>query len=92
MNDERKKERLSIIENIVGNIEGYGEEHTDRRALDNIPFANEALWSILEGFLRNAQYNGYEASRLNLKEESIKALESIKESVDEILEECRNDE
>lgn len=36
---ERQEERLSIINNLVGNIEGFGETNIDEIALANIDFA-----------------------------------------------------
>ena len=63
---ERQEERLSIINNLVGNIEGFGETNIDEKALANIDFAYAALYQILEQFINNARYSGYEKSRIVL--------------------------
>ena len=84
---ERQEERLSIISSLVGNIEGYGETNIDKKALENIDFAYDALYGILKQFINNARYSGFEGSRIDLKVKSIEALESLKEDIEYALSE-----
>ena len=79
---ERQEERLSIINSLVGNIEGYGEANIDKKALENIDFAYAALFHILKQFMNNASYGGFEGSRIDLKVKSIEVLRSIKEDIE----------
>lgn len=82
---EAKKERIDIILDLVGYVTGCGESHADSRAMENIEFSESVLLEILVQYIDNANYNGYEGSRLDLKRKSIEVLEGIKERIDEVL-------
>lgn len=76
---ERELERIDIIKQLIGNVEGIGETHVDEKALKNIGFARCLLAEIIEPLSKNARYDGFEASRQEIKEASILAIEDVKE-------------
>ncbi|NBH15598.1 hypothetical protein D3Z36_15910 [Lachnospiraceae bacterium] len=74
---ERELERLDIIKKLVGNTRGYGETNADNAALKNIEFARNVLAELIEPLVKNARYDGCEASRQDIKEASLYAIEEI---------------
>lgn len=80
---EREFERINIIKQLIGNVEGIGETYADKKALRNIGFARCVLAEIIEPIVKNARYDGFEASRQDIREASILAIEDVKELLGE---------
>lgn len=78
---ERELERIDIIKMLIGNTRGIGDSNADKKALDNIDFANEVLIEILNPLVVNAEYDGCEASRQEIAGKSRYVLEGISEFV-----------
>lgn len=76
---ERQMERVAIIEQIIGNIESCGETNSDKRALQNLKFAEEIIIRLIESLIRNSEDNSYEFSVQEIRRESIKILKYIRE-------------
>lgn len=76
---ERQMERVTIIEQIIGNIESCGETNSDKRALQNLKFAEEIIIRLIEGLVRNSEDNSWGFSVQEIRNESIKILKYIQE-------------
>ncbi len=74
---ERQLERLDIIEQLIGNTRGIGETNADNKALINIDFAAAVLEDIITSLEENARYNGFEASRREIRDKSKTVLKDI---------------
>ena len=81
---ERQMERTAIIEQIIGNIESCGETNSDKKALQNLEFAEEIIIRLIESLIRNSENNSYEFSVQEIKKESIKILKYIQEMIQNI--------
>ena len=81
---ERQMERVAIIEQIIGNIESCGETNSDKKALQNLEFAEEITNRLIESLIRNSENNSYEFSVQEIKKESIKILKYIQEMIQNI--------
>ena len=79
---ERQKERQSIINSLIGPIESTGESHVDSMVLDNMDFAEDVILYLVDTLARNAEYKGYEKSRIDIAARSQVALKNIRETVD----------
>lgn len=79
---ERELERLRIVNQLIGNIEGVGESNSDKKALSNINFANMVLGSAIYTIVKNARYEGFEASRIEIKERSETIIKGIMEIIE----------
>lgn len=80
---DRELERIDIIKQLIGNIEGIGQTHVDEKVLKNIGFARCVLVEILVPLVKNARCDGFEASRQEIKEKSILAIEDVRELLGE---------
>ncbi len=76
---ERQTERVAIIEQIIGNIESCGETNSDKKALQNLKFAEEVIIRLTESLVRNSENNSWEFSVQEIRSESIKILKYIRE-------------
>lgn len=74
---ERQLERLDIIEQLIGNTRGIGETNADNKALSNIDFAAAVLEDIITSLAENARYDGFEASRQEIRDKSKTVLKDI---------------
>ena len=74
---ERQLERLDIIEQLIGNTRGIGETNADNEELSNIDFAAAVLEDIITSLEENARYNGFEASRREIRDKSKTVLKDI---------------
>lgn len=79
---ERELERLKIINQLIGNIEGVGESNSDKKALKNIDFASMVLEGAIYTIVKNARYEGIEASRIEIKERSETVIRDILEIIE----------
>lgn len=79
---ERELERLKIINQLIGNIEGVGESNSDKKALNNIDFASMILEDMINSLVNNAKYEGFEASRVEIKERSETVIRDILEIIE----------
>ena len=77
-------ERAAIIKQIIGNIESCGETNSDKKALQNLEFAEEITIRLIESLIRNSENNSYEFSVQEIKKESIKILKYIQEMIQNI--------
>lgn len=62
---ERQRERQSIINSLIGPIESTGESHVDGKVIENMDFAEEVILYLVDTLARNAEYKGYEKSRID---------------------------
>ncbi len=74
---ERQLERLDIIEQLIGNTRGIGETNAENKALSNIDFAAAVLEDIITSLAENARYDGFEASRQEIRNKSKTVLKDI---------------
>lgn len=74
---EKEQERLDIIKQLIGGIKGIGETNYDNKVLDNLNFAEFAIYELINDLLYNAKYEGYEDSKLDIKEKSIEIIKNI---------------
>lgn len=81
---EREMERVAIIEQIIGNIESCGETNSDKKALQNLKFAEEIIIRLIESLVRNAEDDSYEFSVQEIRKESVKILKYIQEMTQNI--------
>lgn len=81
---ERQMERVAIIEQIIGNIESCGETNSDKKALQNLKFAEEIIIRLIESLVRNSGNNSWEFSVQEIRDESIKILKYIQEMTQNI--------
>ena len=81
---ERQMERVAIIEQIIGNIESCGETNSDKKALQNLKFAEEVIFRLIESLIRNSEDNSYEFSVQEIRRESIEILKYIQETTQNI--------
>lgn len=81
---ERQMERVAIIEQIIGNIESCGETNSDKKALQNLKFAEEVIIRLTESLVRNSENNSWEFSVQEIRSESIKILKYIREMTQDI--------
>ena len=81
---ERQMERVAIIEQIIGNIESCGETNSDKKALQNLRFAEEVIIRLTESLVRNSENNSWEFSVQEIRSESIKILKYIREMTQDI--------
>lgn len=79
---ERQKERQSIIISLVGPVEGIGESHVDNKVLENMDFAEDTILYFIKTLERNAEYKGYEKSRIDIAARSQEVLRNIIEMMD----------
>lgn len=79
---EREYERLRIIKQIIGSIEGIGETNHDKKALSNIDFASAVLEELIDSFVDNSRYKGFEGSRIEIKERSETVIRDILEIIE----------
>lgn len=77
-------ERVAIIEQIIGNIESCGETNSDKKALQNLKFAEEIIIRLIESLVRNSGNNSWEFSVQEIRDESIKILKYIQEMTQNI--------
>ena len=82
---ERQRERQSIINTLVGPIESIGESNFDNKVLDNMDFVEDVISYFVDTLARNAEYRGYEQSRIDIAERSQVTLKHIKEIIDGVL-------
>lgn len=83
---ERQKERQSIINTLIGPIESTGESNLDSKVLDNMDFTEDVILYFVDTLAGNAEYKGYEKSRIDIAERSQVTLKYIKEIIDGVLE------
>lgn len=81
---ERQMERVAIIEQIIGNIESCGETNSDKKALQNLKFAEEIIIRLIESLVRNSGNNSWEFSVQEIRDESTKILKYIQEMTQDI--------
>lgn len=81
---ERQMERVAIIEQIIGNIESCSETNSDKKALQNLKFAEEIIIRLIESLVRNSENNSWEFSVQEIRSESIKILKYIQEMMQDI--------
>lgn len=79
---ERELERLRIIKQLIGSIEGIGETNHDKKALSNIDFASVILEELIDSFVDNSRYKGFEASRIEIKKRSETVIRDILEIIE----------
>ena len=79
---EREYERLRIIKQIIGSIEGIGETNHDKKALGNIDFSSAVLEELIDSLVGNSRYKGFEASRIEIKERSETVIRDILEIIE----------
>lgn len=79
---ERELERLDIIKQLIGNTMSIGETNSDKIALRNVDFASAVLEELITPIVDNSRYEGYEASRLEIKERSQVVIRDILEIID----------
>lgn len=79
---EKQIERQSIINTLIGPMESTGESHLDRKVLENMDFAEDVILYLVDTLARNAEYKGYEKSRIDIAARSQVALRNIKECAD----------
>ena len=82
---ERQRERQSIINTLVGQIESIGESDFDNKVLDNMDFVEYVISYFVDTLARNAEYRGYKKSRIDIAERSQVTLKYIKEIIDGVL-------
>ena len=80
---ERQRKRQSVINTLVGPIESIGESHVDRKVLENMDFAEEVILYLVDTLERNAEYKGYEKSRIDIAARSQVALRNIRETIED---------
>lgn len=80
--NERQRERQSIINTLIGPIESTGQSHLDNRVLENMDFAEDVILYLVDTLARNAEYSGYEKSRIDIAARSQVALRNIREITD----------
>lgn len=80
---ERQRERQSIINSLIGPIESVGESHVDGKVLENMDFAEEVILYLVDTLERNAEYKGYEKSRIDIAARSQVVLRNIRETIDD---------
>ena len=80
---ERQRERQSIINLLIGPIESIGESHADGKILENMDFAEEVILYLVETLARNAEYEGYENTRIDIAARSQVVLRNIRETIDD---------
>lgn len=81
---ERQMERVAIIEQIIGNIESCGETNSDKKALQNLKFAEEIIIRLVESLVRNSENNSWGFSVQEIRDESTKILKYIQEMTQDI--------
>ena len=79
---ERQRERQSIINTLIGPMENTGESHVDSMVLDNMDFAEDVILYLVDTLARNAEYKGYEKSRIDIAARSQVILRNIREITD----------
>lgn len=79
---DRQRERQSIINSLIGPIESTGESHVDSKVLKNMDFAEEVILYLVDTLARNAEYKGYEKSRIDIAARSQVILRNIREITD----------
>ena len=82
---ERQKERQSIINTLIGPMESIGESHVDSKVIENMDFVEDVISYFVDTLARNAEYRGYEKSRIDIAERSQVTLKYIKEIIDGVL-------
>lgn len=82
---ERQKERQSIINTLIGPMESIGESHVDSKVIENMDFAEDVILYLVDTLARNAEYRGYEKSRIDIAVRSQVTLKYIKEIIDGVL-------
>lgn len=80
---ERQRERQSIINTLIGPIESTGESHVDSKVLKNMDFVEEVILYLVDTLARNAEYKGYEKSRIDIAARSQVVLRNIRETIDD---------
>lgn len=80
---ERQKERQSIIISLVGPVEGIGEGRVDKKVLENMDFAEDVILYFIKSLARNAEYKGYEKSRIDIAARSQEILRDIREMMND---------
>ena len=80
---ERQRERQSIINSLIGPIESTGESHADSKVLENMDFAENVILYLVDTLTRNADYKGYEMSRIDIAARSQVILRNIRETIDD---------
>ena len=79
---ERQRERQSIINSLIGPIESTGESHIDGKVLENMDFAEDVILYLMDTLARNAEYEGYEKTRIDIAARSQVVLRNIRETID----------
>lgn len=79
---ERQRERQFIINTLIGPMESTGESHVDSMVLDNMDFAEDVILYLVDTLARNAEYKGYEKSRIDIAARSQVILRNIREITD----------
>ena len=83
----RKKERIKIICDIIGNLEAVGESDFDRQAANNVDFAERVLVELTEQLIENTLYrNNYEFGMQFVGEKSYDALQRLSSMINNALE------
>lgn len=78
---EKQKERQSIIISLVGPVESIGESHVDYKVLENMDFVEDVILYFIDILTRNAEYKGYEKSRIDIAARSQEILRDIIEII-----------
>lgn len=84
------KAKINIIKNIIGAIESIGETNYDNLVLQNLSFLDLLLSEIFHQLEYNVIYNGYEGSRIDIKNKTIEILNDCKQSIEIAIEEGEN--
>ena len=79
---ERQRKRQFIINTLIGPMESTGESHVDSMVLDNMDFAEDVILYLVDTLARNAEYKGYEKSRIDIAARSQVILRNIGEIAD----------
>lgn len=78
---ERQQERIDIIKQLIGHINGIGETNYDNKSLENLDFLRLLLDNLRDVLVENANYEGYEASRLDIKRETLKIYQDFEDDI-----------
>lgn len=78
---ERQQERIDIIKQLIGHVDGIGETNYDNKSLENLDFLRLLLDNLRDVLWENANYEGYEASRLDIKRETLKIYQDFEDDI-----------
>ena len=78
---ERQQERIDIIKQLIGHVDGIGETNYDNKSLENLDFLRLLLDNLRDVLWENANYEGYEVSRLDIKRETLKIYQDFEDDI-----------